>query len=520
MKRLLLLGFLAPAAWGQLQFYSFDGTNETLIPNNVYSLPGPFVVGVKQAIRIRVHSPNQAVCLVLNPASMGTGFSLDPSNPSLPAPLAVGSAIEFDVDFLAPSVALSASANFELRYLPLSQANGCSGPGVPTANLSVADLIIQVNGIATGAVVSLQANGPSITSIPFGNVAVGQKSSIRLYLSNPSSSPIIVHLQTPGGVDPQTPVALDSAGAFMLLDGAFPLTLSPSAPVSVDLQFSPAKAQPYAAALVLGSVMLPVTGNGAAPAFTTPTIVVDTALQSGTQPSLSITLPAPAPAAATGTLFLVFQPSAGAVDDPAIHFLTPAGRQIGFSFNAGDTTATIGTAKSVQFQTGTTAGALTFSATFQTPLQPVTATIPPATIGIDSTIANIPNDSQATILLNGFDNTKSVTQLAFTFYTVNGTNLAVIPPGKITYDATRDFSQFFQTSTAGGMFALLAQFPVNGMAATSGPGAAVGGAAIIHSVDVEITNSAGTTTLTQLLFSQCSAAIVNNCTTGTGCPCP
>ena len=216
------------------------------------------------------------------------------------------------------------------------------------------------------------------------------------------------------------------------------------------LQFAPTAVQAYSGAFVIGPVTVPLSGNGAAPAFAAPSIIVDSSLPSGIQASLTITLPTPAPVAATGTLFLAFVPSAGSVDDPQIQFVLPAGRKIGFSFNAGDTTATIGTTKSVEFQTGTTAGKLTFSATFQTPPQPVTATIAPQAIGIDSTIANIPNDSQATILLNGFDNTKSVTQLAFTFYTVSGSSLAVIPPGKITYDATKDFSQFFQTSTAGG----------------------------------------------------------------------
>jgi hypothetical protein len=456
---------------------------------------------------------------------MGTGFSLDPANPSLPAALVVGAELEFDVDFLAPTAAKSASANFELQYLPLNASLGCDGPGIPTSNLTRADLLIEVNAISTGATVSLQPGGPPLSSIPFGNVAVGQKSVILVYLNNPGTSPLTVHLQAPGGTDPVPPVALDAAGAFRLLDGSFPLTISPGAPVPVHFQFAPPAAQGYSAAFLLGALALPLNGAGAAPAFAAPAIVVDSTLLSGIQSSLSITLPVPAPAAATGTLFLAFEPSAGSADDLAIQFICNSvsgvcPRQIGFSFNPGDTTATIGTAQSIQFQTGTTAGTLTFSATFQTPLEPATVTIPPQAIGIDSTIANIPNDSQATIELNGFDNTRSVSTVAFTFYSLNGTALAVIPPGKITYDATHDFSQFYQTSTAGGMFALLAQFPVNGTASTSGQGAAVGAAVIIYSVDVEITNSVGTTTLTQLLFSQCSAVISNNCTTGTGCPCP
>ncbi|HEY3740595.1 MAG TPA: hypothetical protein VGL53_12160 [Bryobacteraceae bacterium] len=506
MKRLGLLATLATAAWAQVQFYTPAGA----LLSGSYSPPGAFIVGVKQTININVVS-SQAVCIVIATAS-GSGFLLETPTPDTPSALAVGGTMTLPLDFTATLQGKGASANLEVQYLPLAQSNGCNGPGIPTANLLKADLFVLVNSIASGATVSLQPNGPQVPSVQFGTVATSQTSQVQVYLNNPGTSPITIAAPSS---------RLDTQGAFTIkTEPAFPLTLNPTQSAAVVLQFAPTATQSYSGAFVVGPVTVPLTGNGVAPAFAAPTIVVDSSLASGIQASLTITLPTPAPVAATGTLFLAFQPSVGSVDDPQIQFLLPAGRKIGFSFNAGDTVATIGTAKSVNFQTGTTAGKLTFSATFQTPPQPVTATIAPQGIAIDSTIANIPNDSQATILLNGFDNTKSITQLAFTFYTVSGTSLAVVPPGKITYDATKDFSQFFQTSTAGGMFSLLAQFPVSGMAATSGAGAAIGGAAILHSVDVEITNSAGTVTLTQLLFSQCSVVISGNCTTGTGCPCP
>ena len=116
MRALCLLAVVSATAWGQqLQFNAFDGVNETPIPNNVLSLPGPFTVGVQQQIRIRVRNrTGQLACIVRNPASLGTGFSLDPANPSLPATLANDAAIDFKVDFLPPAIARSASANFEI----------------------------------------------------------------------------------------------------------------------------------------------------------------------------------------------------------------------------------------------------------------------------------------------------------------------------------------------------------------------------------------------------------------------
>ena len=498
MKRLSLLASIAFAAWGQLQFNSFDGVTETPIPNSVYNLPGPFSVGVNQVIRIRVRNRSgQLQCLVRNPASMGTGFSLEPANPSLPAALAADAAIDFKVNFLPPSMARSASANFEIQYAPLTATATCNGPNTPV-NIMRADLIIQVSGITANATVSLTPNGTAITQIMFPATQVGKKSTVRIYLNNPSSTTLT--LPNP----PDTP--LETKGVFTILtQPVFPLTLNPTESAAVDLQFAPTLAAVYLGGFNLGSLSAALTGNGIAPPFATPVISVDSALTSGLQARLAITLPTAAPSQATGTLTLAFQPTAGTVDDAAIKFLTPNSRRVSFTFNTGDTTATIGTAKEALFQTGTTAGVLTFSIDFLSAATQAKSTIAPHAIAIDGTIANRPNDSQLTIQLTGYDNSKSATRLGFIFYDTAG---VAVPPGRISYDATRDFSQFFTAqNTAGGMFSLLAQFPVKGSTAN------------IAAADVELTNSAGTTTLTKLRFSPCTPVVITPCPNVNGCPC-
>ena len=497
MKRLCLLASIASATWGQLQFNSFDGVTETPIPNNVYNLPGPFSVGVSQSIRIRVRNRSgQVTCLVRNPASMGTGFSLNPGNPSLPATLAADAAMDFKVDFLPPAIARSASANFEIQYAPLTGGATCSGPNTPT-NIIRADLIIQVSGITAAATLSLTPGGPAATQVQFPVTQTGQKSTLRVYLNNPSSTTLTI------ADPPVTP--LDSKGVFTVQSQPpFPLTLNPTEWATVDLQFAPPSPEAYVGAFVLGSLSAALYGNGAAPPFSVPSIVVDSSLVSGIQARLAITLPSAAPSPATGTLTLAFQPAAGAADDSAIHFLVPATRRVSFSFNAGDITATIGTAKEALFQTGTTAGTLTFSVDFLSATTQVKSSISAHAIAIDNTVANRPNDSQLTILLTGFDNSKSATQLAFTFYDTAG---VAVPPGRITYDAGKDFNQFFTQSTAGGLFSLLAQFPVKGSTAN------------IATADVDLTNSVGTTTLTKLRFSPCTPLVTTPCSNVNGCPC-
>lgn len=497
MKLLLLLVASAAAAWGQLQFNSFNGVTETPIPNNLYTLPGPFSVGVNQPIRIRVRNRSgQLVCIVRNPASMGTGFSLDPHNPTLPATLISDAAMDFIVNFVPPTVARSASANFEIQYAPMTAGAVCNGPNTPT-NVFRADLLIQINDIAAGGTLSLTPGGPSVKQIQFAATSIGQKTIQRVYLSNPGSTPLSI--ATP----PVTP--LDSNGAFTIqTQPAFPLTLNPTESAPVDLQFAPTQAAPYIGAFALGPLTVTLNGNGVVPPWPTPTVSVDSVLSSSAQSKLTIHLPSPAPGLATGTITLGFQPAAGGLDDAAIKFMVPSSRVVTFTFNLGDTVATIGTAKEAVFQTGTTAGTLNFSVDFKNQTTLAKSIVAAQPIGIDGTVANRPNDTQLTIQLTGYDNSRTASQLGFTFYDSAG---VTVPPGRITLDASKGFSEFFAQSKAGGLFSLLAQIPVKGSTA------------YIVTADVDLVNSVGTTSITKLRFSPCTPVVTTPCTSVNGCPC-
>src|SRR5581483_10773612 len=105
-------------------------------------------------------------------------------------------------------------------------------------------------------------------------------------------------------------------------------------------------------------------------------------------------------------------------------------------------------------------------------------TIAPSMVNLDlATGVRRVNDLD--VSLAGFDNTYSISQLAFTFYDINGN---MIPPGVIRFDATSNFQQYFGSTQVGGMFALRATFPVAGDATQVG------------SVDVQVANTAGAAT--------------------------
>jgi len=87
--------------------------------------------------------------------------------------------------------------------------------------------------------------------------------------------------------------------------------------------------------------------------------------------------------------------------------------------------------------------------------------------------------SELDVSLAGFDNTYSASQLTFTFYNSKG---AIIQPGPMPIDVSSIFQQYFSSTQVGGMFALLARFPMTGDSTQ------------VVSVDVQITNRAGVTT--------------------------
>jgi hypothetical protein len=88
------------------------------------------------------------------------------------------------------------------------------------------------------------------------------------------------------------------------------------------------------------------------------------------------------------------------------------------------------------------------------------------------------------LTFNGYDNTYSAGKLSFTFYDTNG---HLISPSPVTVNAASDFHQyFFGTNDVGGVFSMQARFPVLN-----------GDAAQVGSVGVTLTNSVGSTTLTQ-----------------------
>ena len=449
IRRLALLAALLPlSGFAQLALYSWDGTTETPVTGAFYNV-GSAAPGDTLEARFHVRNTGAAAATLDNLSVAGAGFSLD-SVPSLPYTIPPGGFASFRVAF-QPDIAAGYSAVLQVETITVTLI----ATSTPALNVLWNHATLNAGG-----------------TIDFCRIQYGKQSTQTITLSNPTASTLTV-----------SSVAVGGAG-FSLSPGlTTPVTLTPGQSISFTIVFNPSNAQTASGSLTIGDRSFVLTGVGVQPAFPAATIAFDQQNPtSSTQVNLSITLASAAPLAASGNLTMQFQPSVtGISDDPAIQFLTNSSRTVSWKFNQGDTTAQFNTtpaSSSVAFQTGTTAGTITFTMDLPDGTQQTsTLTIAPAPVTLDLQ-SSILRTSDIDVSLTGWDNTHSTSKLTFTFYDSQGKTVA---PGAIPVDVTQTFQTYFSTTKAGGAFALLATFPVTGTAT------------LVSAVDVTITNSAGTT---------------------------
>jgi hypothetical protein len=409
-----------------------------------------------------------------------TPFALDTSK--LPASLASGASATFTVSFSpGQAVLYQATLVVNASSFPLQ------GTGTASALGDLSSLVITYTD-ATGVRLTAQGGTP----INFGQIVAGTSGSAKLTFAvcNPQTT-----------LNPVTISTISISGSAFALSGlpSLPVTIPPAATqpcvpgtagsISFQVVFSASAAGTYGGTLTIGSLQFALTGQSVvAPLPAMSFQLSQQPLTSQQQVNLTIQLASPSPIPAVGTLTMAFVPSVQNVkDDPAIQFLATNGRQLNVSVATGSQTATYNGQSAIAFQTGTTAGTITFTLQF-TDVPPITQsfTILPEKIQITSAsaIASSPN---IVITINGFDNTYSAGQLSFTFYDTKGN---AITPGAITVNAASQFQQYFfsNNNQAGGAFGLQATFPVYG-----------GDVSQIGSVSVTLNNSAGSTSTTQTL---------------------
>jgi hypothetical protein len=333
------------------------------------------------------------------------------------------------------------------------------------AALSAAALFGQLTVWTTGA------NGRRVEgNYDFGEVESGKTVEQPFEVRNTSS-----------GAVPLQVMAVAGRTFTLVADSPLPALLAANAAAPFSIRFQPESAGSYLGLLNISGGLFTLAGTAVPPVIEPAPMkfeirIEPASLRSGQQGKLSVRLLTGAEKDANGEVKMEFFPSVAAPADPAILFLSGS-QTAPFKVAKGDESGQFGTRSEIEFQTGTTAGSLVFTAQLDGQLERVSLPLERSAPVLEP--ANVSRTSEGIeVRLTGFDNARCSTRAAFAFYDGNG---AALPGGTVEADAATEFTRYFSTSAAGGVFALKAQIPVRS------------GASVIREMDASLKNCMGET---------------------------
>ncbi len=431
----VLFALMAPLACAQFSVVQVSGALEKPVASPLQL--GSFRQGDKAVATLRVKNTAGAPA-TLNPFHVdGIGFVLSGA-PDAPVALEPAEFVEFTVEYRATSVGLFSALLYNDRISFLLTVN------------VLPPLVCQVDA-GSGL------RDAAVSPVSFGTVDRGARRTLLFLLENRAAvSAVVPDISVSPG-----PFSLDSpspAGA----------TLQPGDSAAFEIGFVPSNTNLFTATLTIGGTAYSLQGSGRDPALPKPALEIDLPLsRSGQQGSAKVRFDAPARTSGTGTLSIGFVSHNGS-SDPAIQFAS-GGRTVQFAVASGDSET-----PEIAFQTGTTAGTLTFSVELGGATASEMVLIDPAPVTIAST-DTLRSPTGIELRLTGFDNTRTAAALAFTFYDSAG-----VAVGTVRVDAASQFASYFASSPLGGVFQLRSVFPITGDASQ------------IAAFEAEISNSAGT----------------------------
>lgn len=295
--------------------------------------------------------------------------------------------------------------------------------GSPSANMTIAagnTISVVLLGAGVPGLTVLLNNAPLAAgqTVSFGRVQVGSSQTIKLMLKNEGNTLLAVP-----AIPPLTGSDFSVAGSALSAT-----SVPPNSSTELDVIFKPTATGERQATLTIGLLTFPLQGTGLAPpplVFPAPSIQLNLSTPaSAQQGTLAINLASAAASSGTGTVTLAFQSAvAGVSDDPSVTFADGT-RSATFTVAQGAAAGQFGGEPTVAFATGTTAGTLTFNVTLGSSTAQTSVAIPAALIGIDAAVAARNAACDAALLyctatniqlqINGWDNTRSTSQLVFT----------------------------------------------------------------------------------------------------------
>lgn len=423
----LLLGLLAviPAA-AQLEVFTVRGTEERPVSGLVAM--GETATGEPLQAVIRIRNSSELLATITTLSVTGTGFTLE-SAPSLPKSILGKFSIDFYVRFLSNAPVTDARAN--LRINTLTVTFSAAAVAAPTLYLLETD----------GSRTKRTAGVPSV----FPNTERGLRSSRTFLLENPHDTAVRAGAISVGG---------DSFIWNELLTG--PMDLPPRSSRRIEIGFHPQSSGLKTGALTIDGRSYPLEGIGLEPTPPKPSLSLsEETLKSGKQVRVAVRLESVSRANTTGRLRLEFTPSVTGPDDPGVLFPGTNSRTIPFVVREGESVGLFSGSRDTILQTGTTAGAIRLIAETGGFLSDATYTIDPAPV-VAETVTVKRGIEIMEVTIKGFDNSRSPEQVSFRFFNREGAEVA---PGILTSQVADKFRAYYETTTVGGMFQMLAVFP-------------------------------------------------------------
>jgi hypothetical protein len=435
------------SALAQLQLYvAPPGATETAFPG-VYDM-GTVAVADSLDARFRIRNTGPTTVTLTYLYCAGAGFTMTGA-PSMPFVVAPGVNVDFTIRF-APGNSGVYSANLQIN-----------GTGYLLRGTALAGVTLRQGSedVATGA------------SLDLGRVERGESAKLDLTLLNTTSESVALDT-----------VSLSGSGFSMDLTG--PLVIPPATAVPFRVTWRPAVSGISTGTLTLDRRTFRVTGTSYEPTLPRPFIVIESpAIRSGQQGRVSVHLASVSKAYATGQLRMELRPNGTVRDNDAAAMFTAGSRTIPFNVSPGDDMVKLRGDTSAVFQSGTTAGTIVFVVEAGGYTDQGFVIVEPEAVRVDKSTATR-NSGGVDVTLAGFDNTRTLKEIAFTFYS-NGQPLAGMP---IRSAVLTDFSQWWTSSTLGGIFQLRAAFPITGDASK------------VTGVEMTLTNSTGETRTERLSF--------------------
>jgi hypothetical protein len=427
MRLLAALLIATLPAFSQLTLYTLaaDGT-ETEVTASLLDLAAAHPGDISET-RFRLRNLTADTIVLATLRVSGAGFSIE-NNPTMPY-----------------RVAPRTNVDFRVRFRP-------AGPGDYSAQFQVNDRALLLRAQGRDGVTVLGPDGAPLSAgqaHDFGRVEVGSSIEKRFVIRNSTTAVLVVTSVTVSGE------------AFSMAPGtAIPAKLDPGAEVPLTIRFAPLRSGIPAGLLTVDSRTFRLQGFAVMPEL--PDAVIDTggsAAASAKQIPLFVRLAAPAPVDIAATVTLEFISAIdGYRDDPAIQFLPGASRTAAVTIPKGERAARWGRDNAAQaaLQTGTTAGDIVVRVRIGERIVESRVTVARSAVVLDKvTITRGPNGID--FVADGFDNTRSVSDLRFVFFDVAGARIGTEPIAAAVGD---QFARFFRDSPAGGLFRLGTRIPI------------------------------------------------------------